>query len=451
MMELPDRFSSHLISAMSYDAGRDETSTELDSHADSPVVGKHVYILRSTGRKVSVKGFTDQLGAPILVPVVDAAVVYDCEYTGKSIVLVIRNALHLRNMDTNLIPPFMMRLAGLKIDECPKFLSDNPNEGNHSVYCPELVFRIPLHLDGIISFIPTRRPSKRELEELDSIDLTPNVPVWDPHDTVYSEQESSMLNYRGEIKVPENRNAPRRFIVASVITNTTDPIAFDRAIADLEPCDAETSHKISSISHVDNICEVYGNSNVSALDTSLLKESRTDAKKIARCWSIPLETAKKVIKSTTRLCKRNTNDITLNRRYSNNDRMLRYPRVRAITFMDTLLTSKRCVSFRGFTCAQIFATEFGYIFATPMKKRAELTSAVKLFFKQVGVPPKLIADKAKEQILGDTKRLCDLSECKIVELEKGTPAANRAERYIQMIKNEVKKDLTTSDSPLVFW
>ena len=122
-----------------------------------------------------------------------------------------------------------------------------------------------------------------------------------------------------------------------------------------------------------------------------------------------------------------------------------------MTFMDTSLTSKRCVSFRGFTCAQIFATEFGYIFTAPMKKRAELTSTVKLFCKEVGVPPKLIADKAKEKILGDTKRLCDLSECKIIQLEKGIPAANRAERYIQMIKNKVKKDLTTSDSPLVFW
>ena len=114
MMELTDRFSSHLISAMSYDAGRDETSTELDSHADSPVVGKHVYILQSTGRKVSSKGFTDQLGAPILVPVVDATVVYDCEYTGKSIVLAIRNALHLRNMDTNLIPPFYNEACRIK-------------------------------------------------------------------------------------------------------------------------------------------------------------------------------------------------------------------------------------------------------------------------------------------------------------------------------------------------
>ena len=233
MSELSDRFLSHLISAMSSDANRSESSTELDSHADSPVVGKNVYIIRPTGRKVSVKGFTDQLGAPILVPEVDAAVVYDCEYTGKSVVLVIQNALHLRNMDVNLIPPFMMRLAGLKVDECPKFLAENPSQDSHSIYSTECNFRIPLHLDGIISFFPSRRPSKKELEELDIIELTPNVDLWDPHATIYGEQEYLMINYRGEVKVPEDKNSLRRFIVASMISNTTDPIAFDKAIADL--------------------------------------------------------------------------------------------------------------------------------------------------------------------------------------------------------------------------
>ena len=132
MSELSDRFSSHLISTMSSDVNRSESSTELDSHADSPVVGKNVYILCSTGRKISVKGFTDQLGAPILVPVVDATIIYDCEYTKKAVVPVIRNALHLRNMNVNLTSPFMIRLAGLHVDECQKFLAEKPSQDSHS-------------------------------------------------------------------------------------------------------------------------------------------------------------------------------------------------------------------------------------------------------------------------------------------------------------------------------
>ena len=36
-------------------------------------------------------------------------------------------------------------------------------------------------------------------------------------------------------------------------------------------------------------------------------------------------------------------------------------------------------------------------------------------------------------------------------LEKGTPAANRAERYVKMTKDETKTDMIESDCPMVFW
>ena len=40
-------------------------------------------------------------------------------------------------MDTALIPPFMMRVAGIEIDESPKFLARKPSIKNHSLYFPE--------------------------------------------------------------------------------------------------------------------------------------------------------------------------------------------------------------------------------------------------------------------------------------------------------------------------
>ena len=43
---------------------------QMDSHADSPVVGNHAHVLEYTGRKVSVSGCTDALGKPMLVEVV---------------------------------------------------------------------------------------------------------------------------------------------------------------------------------------------------------------------------------------------------------------------------------------------------------------------------------------------------------------------------------------------
>ena len=89
----------------------ESSKVELDSHADSPVVGDNAHILEYTGKKVSVVGFTDALGKSLLVDVVHAAVVYDCATTGQSFLIIIHNALHVKSMDVCLFNPFIMRLA----------------------------------------------------------------------------------------------------------------------------------------------------------------------------------------------------------------------------------------------------------------------------------------------------------------------------------------------------
>ena len=54
-----------------------ESATELDSHADSPVVGRNERIIETTRTIVLVSGFTSDLGKPLRVPVVNAVVAYD--------------------------------------------------------------------------------------------------------------------------------------------------------------------------------------------------------------------------------------------------------------------------------------------------------------------------------------------------------------------------------------
>ena len=88
-----------------------ELRTELDSHANMPVVGKHAYIIAKTGKKVDVSPFTLDY-KPLNVPLVDATVKYDNPYNGKTYILVLCNALHVPLMDHHLIPPFMLREIG---------------------------------------------------------------------------------------------------------------------------------------------------------------------------------------------------------------------------------------------------------------------------------------------------------------------------------------------------
>ena len=53
-----------------------ESRTELDSHANMPVVGKHAYIIDETGKNVDVSPFTPDY-KPLTVPLVDATVKYN--------------------------------------------------------------------------------------------------------------------------------------------------------------------------------------------------------------------------------------------------------------------------------------------------------------------------------------------------------------------------------------
>ena len=74
---------------------KDSSSLELDSHADSPGVGSEALIIRTHDRKVRVIGFTPSLGSKT-VDVVDAETSYECEFTGKVLIMIIRNGLHLK-------------------------------------------------------------------------------------------------------------------------------------------------------------------------------------------------------------------------------------------------------------------------------------------------------------------------------------------------------------------
>ena len=100
---------------------------------------------------------------------------------------------------------------------------------------------------------------------------------------------------------------------------------------------------------------------------------------------------------------------------------------------------------------QVFATEFGHVFVLLMEGKCgiKIDQVLKQYFKEIGVPLHLICDQAWEQVQGDARMLCNEPGCMVIELEKGTPAANRAERSIKILKDGVKQDMFDMDSPLV--
>ena len=147
--------------------------TELDSHANMPGIGRNAYILSKIGETVDVAPFTPDY-KPISVELVDAALRYECPYSSKVKILIIRRGLHVPSMTHSLLPPFMLREAGIHINEVPKIHVTSPTEENHAITFQETNFGIPLALHGTFSYFPTSKPSTQELEKSEDVHADPN-------------------------------------------------------------------------------------------------------------------------------------------------------------------------------------------------------------------------------------------------------------------------------------
>ena len=97
---------------------------ELDSHANMAVIGNNCVVFdQSYGRTCEVEPFDPALGVAKEIPVVDSALAHDCPYNSKTFILILRNALHVKTMDHNLIPPFILRESGVTLNDREKIIT----------------------------------------------------------------------------------------------------------------------------------------------------------------------------------------------------------------------------------------------------------------------------------------------------------------------------------------
>ena len=177
--------------------------TELNSHANMVVIGKHCHVLAKTGRHVNMNPFTPTYKA-LRAPIVDAATQYDCPYDGKSYILIIRGAIYILSMTKNLVLPFVLRKAGIVINDKAKIHAANPTNDDHVIIFKETGFWIPLTLWGVFSYFATMKPTEETLcEGNDVYILTPEM--WHPHLNAYAHNEDSMGDSEGNIHTLKDR------------------------------------------------------------------------------------------------------------------------------------------------------------------------------------------------------------------------------------------------------
>ena len=98
-----------------------------------------------------------------------------------------------------------------------------------------------------------------------------------------------------------------------------------------------------------------------------------------------------------------------------------------------------------------FVTDTGFIHVVPMKRKPEVLLAIKQFAKEVGAPDSFVADMSGAQMSSEVKKFCNDIGTTLRALEEGNTWSNKAELYIGLIKEAVRKDIHESNSPLWFW
>ena len=118
------------------------------------VFGKYCFIISKYVKEAIVNAFTDQVGT-ITVPVVNAAVVYDCPWSQTTYILIARNNISIPFMDHNLIPPSILREAGLTVNDNAMIHLNELSIDDHAIISPNYDLMNRLHLHGTFSCFST--------------------------------------------------------------------------------------------------------------------------------------------------------------------------------------------------------------------------------------------------------------------------------------------------------
>ena len=84
------------------------------------VLGNNCNVVEHTERSVEFRPFSKDCDTQSLVPIAHAIVKCTCEVTDHVHCLMFMNALYVPSMNHNLIPPFIMREAGIIVNDVPK-------------------------------------------------------------------------------------------------------------------------------------------------------------------------------------------------------------------------------------------------------------------------------------------------------------------------------------------
>ena len=124
---------------------------------------------------------------------ISSAVCYDNHLSGQIYNIVIHQAIELPGLKHHLLCPMQVRTNGVTVNDCPKYLCDQPTDDMHTIVCSyewgEKV-ALPLILNGVTSCLPIRSLIDSEWQSTAYLRMTlPNSDLtWDPSSRFYADQ-----------------------------------------------------------------------------------------------------------------------------------------------------------------------------------------------------------------------------------------------------------------------
>jgi len=402
--------TSSIQAVETVDVSRPSSTLELDSHADTCTVGSHCQIISYTAKNCHVSPYHSKYKAIENVPIVQAGVTYVHPETSIKYILIINQALYIKELPNALINPNQLRANGLIVDDCPQHLAPDPEIATHSIQVPNQKLHLPLQLKGILSYLPVHYPSDEELNTCPWIELTADS-EWNPKCESFQENEQLLLQGQGYVTEKH------------------------RVIGSIQPTSG--SHTPPLQIPLPSELSIVSLTSLVATQSSPRKSSVSPIK-LATKWNIGLETAQRTIQATTQLAIRQAIH-PLQRRFYTEIMQLHYPRLgghHGKFHTDTFFA--RTASLTNCTMAQVYTNDVDFSKIFPIKAKGDVPDTLIVFMQDVGIPLALHSDDAKELTQGRMGEIVRKAWIKPTQSEPYSPWQVRAELCNRELKKAVR-------------
>ena len=399
--------------------------TELDSHADTCVGGANTILLEPSGATATVHSFSNESKPFGKIPIGTIATSWTNATDGKTYVLCFPESLYFGDrLSTSLLCPNQLRDNQTVVD-------DTPRQYDHtSTHCISIGdFKIPLQLDGVISYFESTKPTADELKYNQRYTLTSDTP-WNPRDPSFASQEKAFE--------PEYR-------IASVETRhsypelLTDDDLHDRLISCVYiTLNERTRAQLFEDDH----------RQVAGMSTEGGKSILT-SEILARRWHIGLKTADRTLRATSQRGLRSFNH-PIDRRLPSSQPHLSYSVINKRIYSDTMFSKVN--SLRMFAAAQVWTDGQGFSLFYPIKSKAMAHTTIhQMVYDLNAIPTVVITDGALEETGGQWKKEMQHFRIKQKWSEPYSQWQNKAESEIRELKRTIRRAMQTEHAPKRLW